>query len=214
MGQFVDAGGDFSWGKEVVRKTYIPSHEVMFSQLGFHIWVAVRIIPKKNNVPKKTTAQYIYIYIPVLSQVPLFSHLFVRRHSVCSPRVREAWFLFSPKFDWVAHEGLGVIAISFLYRLQHVTTRSTNHSLRGNWGTLRIPREDWGTLGNIGENLGQSLPLLRILLTQLTCMSTLSFLNHWKVHKIRTEWQHACVKKVPVNTQMITLKESESEVWL
>ena len=32
------------------------------------------------------------------------------------------------------------------------------------------------------------------------------------------EWQHACVKKVPVNTQMTTLKESkchvtESEVW-
>ena len=22
----------------------------------------------------------------------------------------------------------------------------------GNWGTLRIPREDWGTLGNIGED--------------------------------------------------------------
>ena len=22
---------------------------------------------------------------------------------------------------------------------------------RGNWGTLRIPREDWGTLGNIRE---------------------------------------------------------------
>ena len=21
----------------------------------------------------------------------------------------------------------------------------------GNWGTLRIPREDWGTLGNIRE---------------------------------------------------------------
>ena len=23
---------------------------------------------------------------------------------------------------------------------------------RGNWGTLRIPREDWGTLGNIRED--------------------------------------------------------------
>ena len=22
----------------------------------------------------------------------------------------------------------------------------------GNWGTLRIPREDWGTLGNIRED--------------------------------------------------------------
>ena len=22
----------------------------------------------------------------------------------------------------------------------------------GNWGTLRIPREDWGTLGNIKED--------------------------------------------------------------
>ena len=52
---------------------------------------------------------------------------------------------------------------------------------------LRIPREDWGTSGNIGENLGQSLPLLRILLTQLTCMSTLSFLNPLKGLQLRTE---------------------------
>ena len=22
----------------------------------------------------------------------------------------------------------------------------------GNWGTLRIPKKDWGTLGNIGED--------------------------------------------------------------
>ena len=29
----------------------------------------------------------------------------------------------------------------------------------GNWGTLRIPREDWGTLGNIGEDSGITTPL-------------------------------------------------------
>ena len=68
MGQFVDADGDFSWGKEVVRRAYIPSHEVMFSQLGFHIWVAVRIISKKKNVQKNNSS----VYDPVLSQVPLF----------------------------------------------------------------------------------------------------------------------------------------------
>ena len=29
---------------------------------------------------------------------------------------------------------------------------------RGNWGTLRIPREDWGTLGNIREYQGTPSP--------------------------------------------------------
>ena len=96
----------------------------------------------KRTTYKKTTAHYMIRF----SRKSHFFPSFVRRHSVCSARVQEAWFLFSQNFDWVAHEGLGIIAISFLYRLQHVTTRSTNHSLWGNWRTLRIPREDWGNL--------------------------------------------------------------------
>ena len=35
---------------------------------------------------------------------------------------------------------------------------------RGSWGTLRIPRKDWGTLGNIREDSGNHHPPLRILL--------------------------------------------------
>ena len=31
----------------------------------------------------------------------------------------------------------------------------------GNWGTLKIPREDWGTLGNIKGRLGESPPPLK-----------------------------------------------------
>ena len=32
----------------------------------------------------------------------------------------------------------------------------------GNWGTLRIPREDWGTLGNIrNDYVGESPPPLK-----------------------------------------------------
>ena len=36
----------------------------------------------------------------------------------------------------------------------------------GNWGTLRIPREDWGTLGNIREDQRNHHPHIRILLHQ------------------------------------------------
>ena len=33
----------------------------------------------------------------------------------------------------------------------------------GNWGTLRIPREDWGTFGNIWEDYGNHQHPLRII---------------------------------------------------
>ena len=32
----------------------------------------------------------------------------------------------------------------------------------GNWGTIRIPREDWGTLGNIRKDYGNHHPLVNI----------------------------------------------------
>ena len=43
------------------------------------------------------------------------------------------------------------------WQLQSVTAivgflRGGSSSGRGNWGTLRIPREDWGSLGNIMED--------------------------------------------------------------
>ena len=41
-------------------------------------------------------------------------------------------------------KSLGCILVGFL--------RGGCSRRGGKWGTLRIPREDWGTLGNIGED--------------------------------------------------------------
>lgn len=129
------------------------------------------------------------------------SFFFFRRHSVCSPRVREAWFLFSPKFDWVAHEGLGVIAISLGYNMLQPAQPTTHCGVTGE--PLRIPREDWGNLREHWGKLGQSLPLLRILLTQLTCQTKHVYQKNacrlcrfWTTERSTiSHWMAACMRQ-------------------
>lgn len=83
-----------------------------------------------------------------------------RRYLTAKVRLTEVFMKWSPS---VYLPLTSKNSVTFTDPFIHRVLKGLCSSRGGNWGTLKIPREDWRTLGNIREDKANDHPPLRIL---------------------------------------------------